>query len=555
MSRYSEIMVVGKKKYPHLIFDDVLPTDIGFYDSYRIPSEEKLVVYAEPGGSSRSYGDKGGTIITDLAIYFHPSHYEWGSDNRIPLSDICSYMVFQENPQDTIHLLSHKKDQSIYGRTVSPQDCTGRELVELLWTLQQNLIRMSPAEKKTYIDTVAELFALVKKGFHENGMLSPRAQKLLDIIGWQDEFLPEITLLRAENEYRRMDEVRYFHFVDEQAGLISDGLAAKLRRPDELFFDSFVEDIANAGAIFMTHSLIEAYTNLKKTERLTYRQGIILSLLCIRLEDWDYYAKLRLDIEQKIPESYLWRIESFRARFANEKLFPVYEKFLSKKEKLSSTEARLSDALGLTPLHYALILRDKALVRSVLEAGDWSHSPSPFPRDKMVDLMYQYLFVASVLYDDMDLIEEILLATTPLAKSLTRSIKRMDDFIFIQRSFISGHEEKREKLLAEYAGLDKVKERKRRAEIDGLIHNENLAIAVCKDRIEEYEGMKREMRSELRVMAVEQVENSRKQAQIIVDTAHPFCKLLFELYMESDSLYRLMADTISTWQIARYKDL
>lgn len=554
MSRYSEIMVVGKKKYPHLIFDgDLRPVDLDYHDSFKIPREENVVVYAHSEGRALS-GSTSGTVITDSAIYFHPSHYEWGSDNRIPLSDICSYMVFQETPSDTVHLLSSKRDQSIFGRTVSPSDTTGQELVELLWTLQQNLIRISQTDRRAYIDTVAALFGLVKRGFHENGMLAPRAEKILEIIGWEDEFIPEIALLKAENEYRRMDEVRYYHFVDEQAGVIPDGLVRKLRRPDDLFFDSFVEDISNAGAIFMTHSLIEAYTNLKNAERLTYRQGIILALLCVRLEDWDFYNELRPIVEQQIPETYIWRIESFRARFANEKLFPIYEKMLSKKGEVTKSEARLSDAMGLTPLHYALMTRDSKIVRDTLKIGEWEHSPSPFPRDRVVDLMYQYLFVASVLYDDMELLEEVLLATTPLAKSIVRSIKRMDDFIFIQESFRSKHEEKREELLAEYAALDKVKERKRRAEVDGLVHTENMAISICNESIEEYEAIKRDMRSELRVMVTEQVDNARKQAQIIVDTSHPFCRLLFELYMDSDGLYHLMADTIASWQIARYKD-
>ena len=554
MSRYSEIMVVGKKKYPHLIFDgDLAPMDLNYHDSFRIPQEENVVVYAHSDGHRLS-GTPAGTVITDMAIYFHPSHYEWGNDNRIPLSDICSYLVFQEGPADTVHLLSAKRDQSIFGRTVSPGDTTGQELVELLWMLQQNLMRLSQSDKRAYIDTVGALLGLVKRGFHENGMLAPRALKLLEIISWEDQFIPEIALLKAENEYRRMDETRYFHFVEEQAGLIPDGLTAKLRRPDELFFDSFVDDISNAGAIFMTHSLIEAYTNLKGAERLTLRQGIILALLCVRLEDWDFYDELRPIVEQQIPEEYVWRIESFRARFANEKLFPVYEKMLSKKDKLNQSETRLCDALGLTPLHYALMTRDPVMVKNTLGAGDLQHSPSPFPRDRVVDLMYQYLFVAAVLYDDMELIEDVLLATTPLARSITRSIKRMEDFIFIQESFKEKHAQKKNELLTEYAGLDRTRDRKRRAEIEGLVQTEDTAIAICNDRIEEYETMKRDMRAELRVMAVQQVDNARKQAQIIVDTDHPFCKMLFELYMDYDGLYHLLGDTISSWQTVRYKD-
>ncbi|MCR5641655.1 MAG: J domain-containing protein [Lachnospiraceae bacterium] len=521
MSKYSELMVVEKRQYKSLMFDlDQSDHVDDCYMMYHIPTGEKVVLYADNSRWSTMSWDGKGTIITDEAIYFHPSHREWGSDNRIPLSDLCSYVIFQENASDTVHLISKERDQSIFGRTVNSKDTTGSELVSLLSALQKKIRQSNTREQAAYERTLAHVMGLIKGSFRENGLLPERSLKLLDILVREKSFAAEVAYVLAENEYRHMNEAGYFRFLDtlRMQPYISAALIEQLQRPDELFLESFLQDISNPNALYLTRSLIETYTNLKTAPRLSMRQCVILCFLCVRFEDWAFFDEVWKLIAHVLPEEMRWRIQSFRARFANEKMFGVYEKLMGNKP-LTSMELGWKDALGLTPLHYALILRNRNRVMELLDEGEWNRFHSPFERDKLVDTAYQYAFLASVLYDDIELIERVIDETTPLFSSLHRSMKQMDFFIFL--------EEKR---------------------------MEESGDEACKKRIFEYESMKREMRAEMRQMAMEEAQNARKKAQAIIETSHAFSRYLFYLYMDLDGLYRLMADTISSWKVARYKE-
>ncbi len=522
MSRYSELMVVEKRRYKSLLFDLDQQNDVDdCYVRYHIPTEEKLVVYVNNGRLSTMSLDGNGTIITDEAIYFHPSHREWGNDNRIPLSDLCHYVIFQESASDTVHLISEERDQSIFGRTVNSKDTTGSELVSMLSAIQKRIRSSNSKEQVVYEKTLAHILGIIKKNFRENGILPERSLKLLEILFAEKNFVAEVAYVLAENEYRHMDEGRYYRFVESLRynPSVSEGLIAQLQKPDELFLVHFLLDISNPNALYMTKSLIETYTNLKESERLTLRQSVILCFLCVRFEDWTFFDELWKLVHEALPEEMRWMIQAFRARFANEKMFGVYEKLLGGK-KLTFMELGWKDALGLTPLHYALILRKKEAVHDLLEQYDWRSYRSPFGRDKLVDTGYQYVFLASVLFDDMELIEEVISKTTTIFQSLERSMKQMDFFIFLEQKRMESGNAKE-----------------------------------CEKRIFEYEGMKREMRSEMRQLALDETKNAREKAQMIIETSHAFSRYLFYLYMDVDGLYRLMADTIAQWRVAKYKDL
>ncbi|MCR4999441.1 MAG: J domain-containing protein [Lachnospiraceae bacterium] len=522
MSKYSELMVVEKRRYKSLMFDLDQNNDVNdCYVNYHIPTGEKVVVYADNSRSAMSLTDGKGTIITDEAIYFHPSHREWGANNRIPLSELCSYVIFQENASDTVHLISAERDQSIFGRTVNAKNPTGTELVALLSAIQKRVRGSSSKEQLIYERTLAHILGLIKKNFRENGVLPERSLKLLDILFAEKNFAAEVAYVLAENEYRKMNEAGYYHFLDTlrvNPNLVP-GLADQLERPDEKFLIPFLQDISNPNAVYMTRSLIATYTNLKEAERLTLRQGVILCFLCVRFEDWKFFDLIWNEIHEKLPEEMRWMIQAFRARFANEKMFGVYEKLMAGK-KLTAIEYGWQDALGLTPLHYALILRNRDMVMELLDAYDWHYFQSPLTRDKLVDTSYQYVFLASILYDDIELIEAVIAKTTTLFQSLERSMKQMDLFIFLEQKRMEGGESEEAKV-----------------------------------RIYEYEGMKREMRSEMRQMAMDEAQNARRKAQMIIETGHPFNHYLFYLYMDVDGLFRLMADTIAQWRVAKYKDL
>ena len=552
MSRYSEILAVGRSRYRSLVFDFTELNNVDqYFDSYHIPSEENPVVYAYSSEFSSFAMEGSGTIITDQAIYFHPSHYDWAPSNRIPLSDICHYLIYQEDSKDNVHFLSRSQEFRIFGRTVAPNDTAGEELVELLHSLQQNLIRANKQEKSNYEYTLAWAMAYVRKGFHENGVLRGKYRKILDIIGKTPAFSSHVLLLRAEHKYRLCNEEAYLRFLENMEGAADRDLIESLKKPEVLFFESFVEDISNVHALHMTKNLVESYSSLRGKLRLTLYEAAILCFLCIRMDDEDFFEELFDLIRPALPRDLFWKIRAFAAKYGKEQVSSVYETMLSG-EVPKQAQLFWHDDLYLTPLHYALILRNKELVRKMRE---WDDGHGPLPREKTVDRIYNYVFLASILYDDMDFIEEVFACTSTEARPLRRSIQRMENFLDIS---VKMRYKAKERLRHEAASQSKALRegaldhyRRHEAAFESLEEQ----IADYDARIAEYEAMRKEMRQELGVMLQRQVYLARGRMALSAEADHPFVKHLMRVYTEPDGLFHMIADTITGYRLYRYHNV
>ncbi|MCR4675040.1 MAG: hypothetical protein K5675_08520 [Lachnospiraceae bacterium] len=521
MPGFQELLVVGKSKYKSLVFDfDKVNNVNQYYENYQIPKEEKMVVYAYSSSFSTISLEGSGTIITDQAIYIDPSHKSWAPSNRIPLSELCQFVVFQEESNENVHLMNKDQNCRIFGRTVAPKDTTGKELVQLLRSLQKNIARMNVKERHTYEMTLGWMLDLIRKSLHDNGRLMPRDEMLLSVVEEEQSYVKEVAFLRGEDLYRSCDEKKYQIFLATVKPRLDSDVYKVLEHPDELFYQAFVEDISKATDFYMTQGLIEPYLNLKKLDRLSLHQCIILSYLSIRIEDCDYADKIMEMSGSYMSSDDYWKYENFRAKYHKEKLSLVYEK-IEKNTEVSGPELLWQDDLGLTPLHYALILRRDDVVLRMLKQKDWSDYVSPFPKDKLISILYDPVFLTSILYDDLDMIEEVFASCAKEARPINRSLKRMESFIYIQRKMMREHPEEAMK----YARM-----------------------------IADYEDMQHEMEEELYQMAKRRMEEARRHAAIIIETNHPFAKYLLHMYLSKDAIFYSIADTISEHRLYKFKD-
>ncbi|MBQ9632300.1 MAG: hypothetical protein IJV04_05230, partial [Lachnospiraceae bacterium] len=492
MSRYSGILAMGKKNYPSLVFDfSGLNNVADYFQEYEIPEKEKPIVYAYSGQFFSFRLEGSGTLITDEAIYFHPSHKDWARSNRLPLSEICSYVVYQENERDHVSLISGHGERRVFGRTVAPHDTTGAELVELLRALQQALISGSK-EKKEFEKTLGHVLALIRESFRDNGIICGKYSILLDEIGKYPGFATEVAFIRAEHYYRLCDEGRYYKFVSSLGDEVDAGVRKSLMQPDMLFFERYIRHIANAQAFYMTKSLIEPYLNLKRLERLTLHQCLLLCFLCIRLEDEDYFHAMYDMIRMHLDADDFWNLSGFAARYYNEKMSGIYDKLLADRE-ISEQEYEFRDALGLSPLHYALIMRDKAKVRKLLKARDWSGYRPPQIPDRRTKDVYDYVFVAACLFDDVEFVSEIILHTEAKAKPLARTLHQLTNSIEI-------HQHLQKKALAAANIAD---------------------ISFHQKRLEEYRQLKQEVEDEILRLTRGEIDDARRYAESIIAKKGP----------------------------------
>ena len=121
MPGYQELLAVGKSRYKSLVFDfDKVNNLNSYYENYRIPKEEKMMVYAYSSSFSTLSLEGSGTIITDQAIYIDPVHKNWAPSNRIPLSSLCQFVVFQEESTENVHLLTGCRHHLLLNMSLLP---------------------------------------------------------------------------------------------------------------------------------------------------------------------------------------------------------------------------------------------------------------------------------------------------------------------------------------------------------------------------------------------------------------------------------------------------
>ncbi len=555
MTGYEALLMAGKGRCRNLKFNlKDLPSTGQYYKDYQIPEEETMVVYAYRSAYSLMELEGNGTIITDQAIYFHPIHQNWGEKNRIPLSSICQYLIYQESPQEGVRLLSKESKTQIFGQTVAPSDTTGAELVELLTYLQQHIMMADQKERKRYEYTLAWALSHVKKGMRENGRLTKQHQKLLRIIGKDAAFTSSVVLLLAEDSYRDMKEETYQSFLSSVRGMVHSKLIKSLEQPDGLFYESYVEDLSGVLALPMTRSLVEPYGNLLRKMELTLHEAVILCLLCIRMDDRELYEPMYRAIRDHLSARRLWQICGFRAKYQKEVMGSAFEAMLTGKLPAKGL-LTCKDDLGFSCLHYALMLRNKELLIELLQQRDWGEGHGPIPGRKLVDCAYSYFFVAVQIYKDPEILQLVLAYTKDEAKPLLRAVRRIDNFIDIanKRSYKA-----REKLRF-FAGEKKTAFHEGRLEdvrrFEDEIYDLREEIASCEDRREELEEMKLEIRQELGNLLVTATAEARMRAVILKEADQPLTNYILRLYRDEDLLFSTFTKTAISWRVANFKEL
>lgn len=555
MTGYESILMAGKGRCRSLKFDlKNLPSAGRYYRDYHIPEDETMVVYAYRSACSLIEMEGNGTVITDRAIYFHPTHQNWGEGNRIPLSTICQYIIFQENSQEGVSLLSKDARYQIFGYTVAPADTTGSELVELLTGLQQHMMMSDQSERKQYEYTLAWATSHVRKSLKERGRLTEKQHRLLKIIGRDVAFTDSAVLLLAEDVYRDMDERKYQSFLSTLDGVVHKKFLHSLGDPDGLFYESYVQDLSGVLALQLTKSLVKPYGNLLRKMELSLHEAVILCLLCVRMDDPGLFEPMYRAIEKSLGPKRLWQIAGFRAKYSKDKMGGAFEAMLTGNLPPFGL-LDLRDDLGFTCLHYALMLRNKDLLIRLLSQKDWGEGEGPIRGRKLIDCAYHYFFVAVQIYQDPKILQLVLAYTKREARPLLRSIRRIDNFIDIagrrcykareKLKFCSGEKQK-----AFHEGrLGEVRQFERQ------ILDLREEMDCCEKRRSELLEMKAEISRELQSLLGAATAEARMQEKILRESDQPLTNYILRLYQDEQLLFSTFTRTAISWRVANYRSL
>lgn len=517
MTAFSDIFAENAANYKHLSFGEANVAGVVFIrEEFQIPADEEILVFA-PVEQSGKNGSSLGVVITDGALYVHPQVVLSFHENRIPLPDLCNYLFFQEDSYDAVHAMSQKEDRVIFPKLSGMRNENGRELFRLLKTFQANLLSVNSKLSHAYDLALGAAISHARNCFSEHGVLTVRAQTLLNLVENEGKFPVDVAYIRAENLYRLSDMARYYQFVEELAGTVNEDLIKRLKNPDEVFFDEFVKDISNPYSLFLTQDLLPSYANLRRlpAETLNDFQIVILCYLCVRTDDDLYLHKLFSEQGRAIGEKHLWEICAFQARFKNEKMAGIYNRILSD-ANVSSIEQKWTDALGLTALHYAMLLRNRGEVTRILNGNekvqDWSDIavPEDYAVDDDLKTLYDFSFLASIVFDQPSDIREIFVHTSHLAKPILKVIASLEQKIYINQEL--GRE----------------------------------------DEVFELRQKKRDMEVEIETLCEAFTARAKKRADKIRSEGSPYAKFLLGVYENNDALFSILTGTIADYRVYRF---
>lgn len=490
-----------------------------YISSYEIPENEQVLVYA--GGLDSSDGSLtgAGPIITDEAIYLHPSRQHYTKVGRIPLSEICTYLVY-ETGEKGVNLLGSERELQIFVHTRADKSSTAASLVSLLHMLQKSMMVKS-TDKTTYIRTLKHACSLVRQEMHTAGVLGEDFKSILSVVETFPEFRREAVFLQLEDMYRRGDSAAYDAFLENKKSFLHEDNLKVLKNPDTVFSGAYISDLADTEAFSDVRAIIDAYLSLKNKRSFTKEQAKILLYLCVRMQDFQYFNEIIAKVGDSIGSEDLWTVMNFAAVYKNKRLNAAAAKAAGF-EDLGKEDVMTTNDLGFCLLHYVLILRNKEVIRHVLSGCDWSRYQAPELKDKMCEIMYDPLFVASYIFKDESLLRDVFIYTSPKAKSLNRSIKGIDSMIDINTKLRRKYPEHKK----EY-----------------------------NNKLEEYRSMRKDMRAELKKMAKDEVKRYRKLQGIIREAKHPFCEYLFAIYSSFVLFLDSLSCTKDVYRLYKYKQL
>ena len=522
MSKYTPMLLKEKERFKSLRCDlDRFSNKASYYLTYNIPEDEKMLVYAYSSSFSSFTMEGNGTIITDRAIYFHPTHTDWAPENRVDLDGLCSFYIYQENSLDTVHLLNQRSDIRIFGRTVAPNDTTGRELVELLRALQREMASHSSIDKQRYADAEGFILDSIGRSFRSYGVLLPLYKTLLDELSAEGTFPSMTAVYQAEDLYRHCEMGSYYSYVESMKESLPEQLYEALKKPDEKFYFDYIDDLSDVTIFTFTTSLLPVYSYLKGKDRLTGREMIILLMISTYIDDTSYVNELLSSIGKDLRFHEKASIDAFFSRYKNEQMVKVYDKLLSGRE-LSEQDLQKTDSVGFDALHYAIMLRDKDILSNFLTRGRSFYEAKQRNLGKMADLSYDYFLSAALLYDDIDLLREVYVRTRRPAGPLYRSIKRLEKLSEIN-----------EALYIKSEGRDK-----------GYL-----------ERIADLNAMKNEINDELTALIKAERMKAIAYAKMIYESKHTFACFLLSMFYDMEKLFSCLAETDSCFKVFYYRDI
>ena len=381
-------------------------------DQFSIPSNETILYVLGPVSFTGLYA-----IITDYAIYTKMI-------NRLPFSELCGCLIFQTGPKAAVKVADTDNERILLSGTLIAKNTVGTELVQFVEQLQTFLLeRYSWAREQR--NRLAQVILAVAKAEMRTGTISEDRRFLLDLLSKEPFYRENATLLIAESICRLCDEEAYRSFAKEHL-FTEDQITTNRTK----YLNSLIDDLSDGRLHFSEAELNNIYHNLSKRSDLPEQYILILPYVCIRLNKDDQFASILALIEQRHNKKQIKQLKHFRACFGNARMEAIYQ-LIQDGVMPSSEQLNWTDSMGLTPLHYAIILHQDKLVKKLLESRTWKEA-SPVSTNDEAANVYEYAVAASYVEGPNRAL--ICQKTSPMIQSQFKSKKALERKLLMKRA-------------------------------------------------------------------------------------------------------------------------
>lgn len=424
-----EAHIIAKKDdYSQIKFELEVKKEKKFRSSYKVSPNEEILAYllkTVPLGLIVTDG----IIVTEKALYIHPKHCKGKSTNRISFENLCQYIVSQDGDKGAVFLFETPDNRlEAFGKTILDNN-SGEEIARFLESIQEIFLKKNPDKANLYHQTVQNFINQCHLILQHTGLSIELHNALIDL-SYKDEYCTEAVSLLTKHYARQLSTEGYQQRMEIFQKWIPEILCDKLRSMYESLVAEFGSELEDLSHDFDSNYLEEVFVSKKSDPAPSDAVLLCLGLLAVRTMQ---FSELDGILERIQNPEQADRIRYFRGIYANQTMQRVIDSIQNGKRS-NQEFLYLTDGIGLTALHYSLILKQDDAVQKLLSLGAWK---SPFI-ESSAELSGVYDYVNLAQFEQSKINYAVLYAVSDLMRAYMADKKALDQKISAANVLLKG---------------------------------------------------------------------------------------------------------------------